>query len=302
MRGGRVRRQLRHGRRHAALPARHRLAARALPWSHLRVQGRRPADAAAPHVRRAQGRRTQRHDRHRHVGRHRQGGPRRLCGRAGHGRHGLLPRRQGLRRPAPADGHPDRRQRRGLRHQGHVRRRPDPGEAHLRGQGARRAPRGQQRDALECELHQRRPPRPSGHVLLLRVRTARADRRHRDRRRGRLLRAHRQLRRRARRLLRQAPRAPRRQARRRVQQQQGPDGLPHHRHVRPSSRLREDHLALHGHPRVVQPRAHAVLPHGRRLRGGRGLHGRPRPEGLLHHIQGPSRQAPPDVRLRLRDG
>ena len=63
-------------------PARRGLAARALPWPHERLQGRCPADATAAHERGARGRRPGRDDRHRHLRRHRQGGPGRLCRRA----------------------------------------------------------------------------------------------------------------------------------------------------------------------------------------------------------------------------
>ena len=86
-------------------PARAR--ARALPRPHERVQGRRPADAAAldgarPGICR---RGREDHDRDRHLGRHGQGGARRLCRRPGVRHHRLLPRRQGQPRAGAADDH-----------------------------------------------------------------------------------------------------------------------------------------------------------------------------------------------------
>ena len=236
-----------------------RLAARALPRAHLRLQGRRAPDAPPAHERRARGERPQRHDRDGHLGRHGQGRPRRLLRRPRHGRLRLLPVWQGVGHPAPADGDPGRLERGRLRDSRHLRRRPDRGQAHLRRPRARRAPRRGQRRALERQLHQHRSPRAPGHLLLQLLRPARARRSREGWRQGRLLRTHGQLRRRARRLLRQATRTPRSQAHRGVELQRRPHGLHLDGHLRPQSRVRQDDLPVDGHPRVVQPRADALL-------------------------------------------
>ena len=143
----------------------------------------------------------------------------------------------------------------------------------LRRSRARRAPRHPGRHALQRQFHQRRPPRAPGRVLLRRIRAAPSLRRYLMRRRGRVLRADRQLRRHPRRLLRQAPRSSRGTPHRGERREQRAVRLSHHGYVRPQAPLLHHDLAVHGHPRFLKPRAHALLPVRRRRRTRLPTHG-----------------------------
>ena len=69
----------------------------------------------------------------------------------------------------------------------------------------------------------------------------------------------------------------------------------------PDAGRRRDHLAVDGHPGVVEFRAAAVRGGRPRCRRGAPLHGRPQAVGRLHHRAGGARAHPRRVRRRPRD-
>ena len=201
-----------------------------------------------------------------HLGRHGQsrarGLPRR--GRRVHRRH--VPRRRRERHPVQADGHAARAQRAGMGRARKLRRLPDGREKRVRRRGlceeaAGRAPHR----SFQRELHQLGAPHAPDRVLRVGLRAAGGRRQTEPGRRAGRMRAHGQLRQHPGRLLRQAHGRAAGHAVLRQQREPRAHRLHQHGHLRHiRAPLRADALAVHGHPRFVEPGASAVRAHGTR--------------------------------------
>ena len=210
------------------------------------------------------------HHRRRHLRRHRRRGHRGLPRLQAHRRHHPVPARPRLRRAAAHDDHRARAQRARRRHRRHVRRLPGAGEGHVQRPGLSRPHQAGRRQLDQLGA------RGGADRLLLR-------RRHGARRpapAGLVHGADRQLRRHPRRLRRAAHGPADRAADHRHQRQRHPGAHACHRRLR-GARRQGHHLAVDGHPGLLQLRALPVRGLRPRRRLGAGEDGRARPVGPL---------------------